>query len=166
MLTLWLIGIIGPPGVGKTCAGDGYVRRSPATRVRLSKDDARLELSFGGNADSNPPDVEEQVRARLLDGIRRELGAGRTVLVDGAFQWQGEVDDLVAVAAEAGAALAFWDFRTDDLGACGRNVARRVAAGGRFVDPAAIARVAGRCAGVVLPPGAFVVRCGPWSPKG
>lgn len=98
--------------------------------------------------------MEQEVAGEQYKRVSDWLVDGHDVVVHDTCQHQATMDGWARLAAQLGVQLVVWDFRGVPVDACVARDAARGAAGGRLVGEAAIGRVAGRCAGVVVPAGA------------
>lgn len=152
-----LIVTLGPPGCGKSTHALDWFAADQFRRRETSKDGLRTEFGYGGDNETNSPDVEHEVAGEQYARVSDWLASGFDVVVHDTCQHQAAMDGWAGLAAQHGVQLVVWDYRRVPLGVCVARDAARGARGGRLVGEAAIQRVAGRCVRVVVPVVAVVV---------
>jgi aminoglycoside phosphotransferase family enzyme/predicted kinase len=109
-IRLALVG--GPPGTGKTTVAQGLADATDA--VMLSSDHIRAGLRAAGTLAGHSgefghgayrPEARAQVYATMLTEARRQLGEGRSVVLDASWTDPGERERAAALAADLRADL-------------------------------------------------------------
>jgi predicted kinase len=150
-----LVVMRGLPGSGKSTLAKAWVAADPRWRARVNRDDLRGMCHDGvwlapqmadasTWADVQTPHLEvqpgtEPIIVAVRDAaIQTLLGLGVSVVCDDTNLPGAVVDELLTLAAEAGAGYSVHDLRGVALGVCLDRVAARAAAGGRRVPEAVI----------------------------
>lgn len=152
-----LIVTIGAPGTGKTRAVDQWIR-AKQQRVRVSRDALRVACGRGGDRDSNERWFEAAITIAQHAMVNAWLSAGLNVAIDDTCQNQATLRRWIRIARFARARLVLWDFRGVPTTVAAERDLARGASGGRQVGEDVISVVAGRCAGVVVPPRVKVLK--------
>jgi predicted kinase len=109
-----LIALRGLPGSGKSTWAKAWVERAPERRVRVNRDDIRMEL-FGvwwptADAQGTVEQKEQRVTALETERIETALKAGKSVVVDATNLNPRTFARLGKMARDTGARLAHKDF--------------------------------------------------------
>lgn len=108
----------GLPGSGKTTRARAWVAESPATRVRVNRDDTRAMMH---GARLGTPEQERQVTVARDATVTTLLRKGINVICDDTTLPQRFARDLRKLATAAGAGFAVWDLTDVPLDECLRR---------------------------------------------
>ena len=134
----------GLPGSGKSSWADAWLRASTKQiRVRVNRDDIRMELGFDPTQTPDP-DQEDLVTQVSHGRIVAALRCGASVIVDDTNLPTGRVCALRALGYRAHACVLVRDFTGVPMTTCIQRDRARGAAGGRSVGAEVIESMAAR----------------------
>jgi predicted kinase len=119
-MSTFLLQMAGPPGIGKSTVASRLCVATGA--VRLDVDVVKSSL-LGSRV---PWDIAGPATYSLVFALAADiLATGRSVVVDSPSHYREVVDSGSAAAAQAGAAYAFVELKTDDLDLLHERLAAR-----------------------------------------